>query len=191
MTQITDFDDRHQILTSNIWQTYQWTDEYLRWNPLDYGGVESIGIPSEPIWKPDIVLLNYADTRIEDKRNVKCKVYSNGVVIWKPMSMLKSTCRMNTRYFPYDRQQCEMNFGSRTYSLKRLAIDLLPRDAFTVEQYMPSSTFTLSDWSAQIIEKLINDDFSNEDEAYGVAVFRIIILRQHMRYAFILVLPCI
>lgn len=35
-----------------------WNDYKLRWNPKDYGGVEFIRVPSNRIWKPDIVLYN-------------------------------------------------------------------------------------------------------------------------------------
>lgn len=36
----------------------EWNDYKLRWNPEDYENVTSIRIPSEIIWRPDIVLYN-------------------------------------------------------------------------------------------------------------------------------------
>lgn len=36
----------------------EWDDYKLRWNPDDYENVTSIRIPSEIIWRPDIVLYN-------------------------------------------------------------------------------------------------------------------------------------
>lgn len=38
------------------WQ--EWSDYKLRWNPEEYENVTSIRIPSELIWRPDIVLYN-------------------------------------------------------------------------------------------------------------------------------------
>ena len=35
-----------------------WFDYKLKWNPADYGGVDMLNIPSENIWRPDIVLYN-------------------------------------------------------------------------------------------------------------------------------------
>ncbi len=35
-----------------------WYDYKLKWNPDDYGGVDMLNIPSENIWRPDIVLYN-------------------------------------------------------------------------------------------------------------------------------------
>ena len=36
----------------------QWTDELLRWNPRDYGGVDNVRLPPDKIWTPDIILYN-------------------------------------------------------------------------------------------------------------------------------------
>ena len=33
-------------------------DEYLKWTPTDYGGIENITVPYDKIWLPDIVLVN-------------------------------------------------------------------------------------------------------------------------------------
>ena len=36
----------------------EWHDYKLHWDPADYENVTSIRIPSELIWRPDIVLYN-------------------------------------------------------------------------------------------------------------------------------------
>lgn len=36
----------------------EWNDYKLRWDPEEYENVTSIRIPSEIIWRPDIVLYN-------------------------------------------------------------------------------------------------------------------------------------
>lgn len=43
-------------ISSNLLQ--EWNDYKLKWNPDDYGGVETLHVPSEHIWLPDIVLYN-------------------------------------------------------------------------------------------------------------------------------------
>lgn len=47
---------RHLGISSNLLQ--EWNDYKLKWNPDDYGGVETLHVPSEHIWLPDIVLYN-------------------------------------------------------------------------------------------------------------------------------------
>lgn len=36
----------------------RWIDEYLKWNPKEYGGVDQIWIPAIDIWTPDIFINN-------------------------------------------------------------------------------------------------------------------------------------
>ena len=35
-----------------------WTDDYLRWNPAEYGAIENLVIPADDMWLPDIGLAN-------------------------------------------------------------------------------------------------------------------------------------
>jgi hypothetical protein len=65
----------------------------------------------------DIVLYNYADTRLEEKREALAVVQDDGTVRWRPPSILKSTCQIDIVKFPYDIQRCSMKFGKYYFSL--------------------------------------------------------------------------
>lgn len=45
-------------MTTNVWLDQDWIDEYLVWNPEDFGGITELRIPCDKIWLPDIVLYN-------------------------------------------------------------------------------------------------------------------------------------
>lgn len=46
------------MISSPFFSTQEWNDYKLKWNPEDYGGVDTLHVPSEHIWLPDIVLYN-------------------------------------------------------------------------------------------------------------------------------------
>ncbi|KAK6038754.1 hypothetical protein COOONC_23741 [Cooperia oncophora] len=46
----------------------------------------------------------------------KAHVYYDGRVTWEPPVIYHSFCTMNVEWYPYDIQQCELKFGSWTYS---------------------------------------------------------------------------
>jgi len=41
---------KDQILTTNIWLEHEWQDHKFKWDPLEYGGVTELYVPSEHIW---------------------------------------------------------------------------------------------------------------------------------------------
>ncbi|XP_048353878.1 uncharacterized protein LOC125433416 [Sphaerodactylus townsendi] len=58
IAQLIDVDEKNQMMTTNVWVKQEWHDYKLRWDPEEYENVTSIRIPSELIWRPDIVLYN-------------------------------------------------------------------------------------------------------------------------------------
>lgn len=46
------------MLTSYLWVRQTWQDAHLTWDKDEYGGIDSIRIPSSYVWRPDIILYN-------------------------------------------------------------------------------------------------------------------------------------
>ncbi|OPJ61976.1 neuronal acetylcholine receptor subunit beta-3 [Patagioenas fasciata monilis] len=115
ISQLVDVDEKNQLMTTNVWLKQEWIDHKLSWNPDEYGGITAIRVPSESLWLPDIVLFENADGRFEGSLMTKVIVKYNGVVTWMPPASYKSSCTMDVTFFPFDRQNCSMKFGSWTY----------------------------------------------------------------------------
>ncbi|XP_068177520.1 neuronal acetylcholine receptor subunit non-alpha-3-like isoform X2 [Antennarius striatus] len=115
ISQLVDVDEKNQLMTTNVWLWQEWVDVKLRWNPDDYGGITSIRVPSETIWLPDVVLYENADGRFEGSLMTKAIVRWDGTITWTPPASYKSSCTMDVTFFPFDRQNCSMKFGSWTY----------------------------------------------------------------------------
>ena len=45
----------------------------------------------------------------------KAMVRHDGLVFWPPPAKLRSSCKIDITYFPFDDQLCSMKFGSWTY----------------------------------------------------------------------------
>ena len=59
-------------MTTNLWVEQFWRDYKLMWNPEEYGGVTSLHVPADHIWRPDIVLYN----KYESYLNLKFNIFS-------------------------------------------------------------------------------------------------------------------
>ncbi|XP_054460983.1 neuronal acetylcholine receptor subunit alpha-9-I [Anoplopoma fimbria] len=123
LSQIKDMDERNQVLTTYLWIRLVWHDAYLKWDKEDYDDLEMINIPSDLVWKPDIVLYNKADEEAgASSTNVKLRY--NGEIVWDSPAITKSTCVVDVSYFPFDWQQCKLTFGSWTYNGNQVDISL-------------------------------------------------------------------
>ncbi|CAH8658971.1 unnamed protein product [Heterobilharzia americana] len=120
--QILDLDENKQILRTNCWSMYKWTDSLLRWNESDFGNIRTVRIFPSQIWTPDIKLYNFADERLREHRDARVVVSSNGEMLWVPQALFKSTCEVEITYFPFDTQICMLEFGSWTYDKTQMDI---------------------------------------------------------------------
>lgn len=66
-----------------------------------------------------------ADGHYEVTLMTKATVHSNGLVIWQPPAVYKSSCSIDVEYFPYDVQTCILKLGSWTYDGFKVLIFLL------------------------------------------------------------------
>lgn len=108
---ITGFDPVEQKLTTTAYLEIIWTDEMLTWTPSSYGGIEEIKIPQSNIWLPDIALHNgFQDLSGLGSKFIKVKVFSDGTVIWTPFHVFESTCKLDSTYYPFEKQVCSIDF---------------------------------------------------------------------------------
>uniref|UniRef100_A0A3B5AJ29 Neuronal acetylcholine receptor subunit alpha-3-like n=1 Tax=Stegastes partitus TaxID=144197 RepID=A0A3B5AJ29_9TELE len=125
ISQLVKVDEVNQIMETNLWLRHVWNDYKLKWTPIEYDGIEFIRVPSNKIWRPDIVLYNNAvgDFLVEDKTKALLKF--DGTITWVPPAIFKSSCPMDITYFPFDYQNCSMKFGSWTYDKAKIDLVLI------------------------------------------------------------------
>ncbi|MEQ2275483.1 Neuronal acetylcholine receptor subunit alpha-3 [Xenotaenia resolanae] len=125
ISQLVKVDEVNQIMETNLWLRHVWNDYKLKWIPVEYDGIEFIRVPSNKIWRPDIVLYNNAvgDFLVEDKTKALLKF--DGTITWIPPAIFKSSCPMDITYFPFDYQNCSMKFGSWTYDKAKIDLVLI------------------------------------------------------------------
>ncbi|XP_033633008.1 neuronal acetylcholine receptor subunit alpha-10-like [Asterias rubens] len=121
---VLDMNEREQTLSSSIWLTLTWTDDYLTWDPDDYGGVYVFKIPSHEIWLPDIYFYNNAELQTRNFLvGPVVKIFSNGGIMWAAPVNFKGYCLLDVRYFPFDHQHCDMKFGPWQHNGKEIIME--------------------------------------------------------------------
>ncbi|XP_016407992.1 neuronal acetylcholine receptor subunit beta-3b isoform X1 [Sinocyclocheilus rhinocerous] len=184
ISQLVDVDEKNQLMTTNVWLWQEWLDYKLRWNPENYGGITSIRVPSESIWLPDIVLYENADGRFEGSLMTKAIVRYNGMITWTPPASYKSACNMDVTFFPFDRQNCSMKFGSWTYDGNMVKLVLIN------QQVDRSDFFDNGEWeilSATGVKGSRRDGLLS----YPYITYSFILKRLPLFYTLFLIIPCL
>ncbi|KAH9503287.1 Ligand-gated ion channel 4 [Bulinus truncatus] len=187
LVQIIDVDEKNQILTTNGWLNQIWTDYQLRWDPVKYGGIKVLRLPVDEVWKPDILLHNNADvSAFVSSISSNLIVTADGNVTWFSMVIFKSSCSINVRYFPFDAQNCSMQFASWSYDGFLLNL-LMNTGQGDISNYIPNSEWELIRFSVERNVRI----FSCCEEPYPDITFHIVIKRRPLFYIFNMILPCI
>nr|BBE49554.1 nicotinic acetylcholine receptor alpha1 subunit [Nilaparvata lugens] len=195
LSQLIDVNLKNQIMTTNVWVEQEWNDYKLKWNPDEYGGVDTLHVPSEHIWLPDIVLYNNADGNYEVTIMTKAILHHTGKVVWKPPAIYKSFCEIDVEYFPFDEQTCFMKFGSWTYDGYHVDLRHMSQspDSDTIDVGIDLQDYYLSvEWDIMRVPAVRNEKFySCCEEPYPDIIFNITLRRKTLFYTVNLIIPCV
>nr|XP_021187881.2 acetylcholine receptor subunit alpha-like isoform X1 [Helicoverpa armigera] len=194
LSQLIDVNLKNQIMTTNLWVEQSWYDYKLRWEPREYGGVHMLHVPSDHIWRPDIVLYNNADGNFEVTLATKATIYHQGLVEWKPPAIYKSSCEIDVEYFPFDEQTCVLKFGSWTYDGFKVDLRHMDEQAGSnvVSVGVDLSEFYMSvEWDILEVPAVRNEKFYTCcDEPYLDITFNITMRRKTLFYTVNIIIPC-
>jgi hypothetical protein len=109
-----------------------WHDYSLRWNPKEFGNIETLRIPSTQIWTPDVLLYNRqgselisseqdavsisADEKFDSTIKVNAVLQHTGDVLYVPPGIFKSICPFNIASFPFVSDHLPISKGSSLVS---------------------------------------------------------------------------
>ncbi|UJR35796.1 hypothetical protein I4U23_028544 [Adineta vaga] len=168
LQQIIDFDEKNEIIVISGWLT--WHDYSLNWKPEEYGGIQSIRVPSTHVWTPDIYLYNSADDNFEGTMKTNLVVQHNGTILFVPPGILKSICPFNIDSFPF----VSVN----------LTID---GDQGQLDAYVKNAEWELLSFLA--VRKAVVYECC--PTVYPFALFTIRIRRRTLYYVVNIVVPCV
>ncbi|XP_025193657.1 acetylcholine receptor subunit alpha-like [Melanaphis sacchari] len=194
LSQLIDINLKNQIMTTNLWVEQYWYDYKLMWNPDEYGGVEGLHVPSEHVWRPDIVLYNNADGNFEVTLATKAMLHYSGRVEWKPPAIYKSSCEIDVEFFPFDEQTCVMKFGSWTYD--GFQVDLRHANEVSGSRVVDvgvdlSEFYSSVEWDILEVPAIRNEKYYTCcEEPYLDITFNITMRRKTLFYTVNLIIPC-
>lgn len=135
--------------------------------------------------------------------------YGNSFLFHSVPVILKSTCRIDVRWFPFDVQKCDLKFGSWTYGRWTLDLQMMEAD---ISSYTPSGEWDLigkkdrisgsvalkgsylPKWTVflpAVKGKVNQKQYKCCEETYPDVTFTVVMQRRTLYYRINLLLPCV
>lgn len=114
----------------------------------------------------------------------KVIVKSNGTVIWTPPASYKSSCTMDVTFFPFDRQNCSMKFGSWTYDGTMVDLILIN------ENVDRKDFFDNGEWEI-LNAKGMKGNRRDGLYSYPFITYSFVLRRLPLFYTLFLIIPCL
>ena len=151
MMSVDNINEKKQSFSARAYMDLRWRDQFLTWDPKSYSSVSSINVPTDKIWLPDLALEDVynrpTDLGQDDGRALVD--YTGSVIIW-PYKLYTVACKIVVRYYPFDLQECALDFLSWTNP--NSAMRLLPSEdgVLSFSSYKPSGEWDLE--SFKVVE---------------------------------------
>ena len=116
---------------------------------------------------------------------INAMVYEDGTIFWSPPSKLRSSCKVDITYFPFDRQKCALKFGSWTYDKAQVDITAT-NGSVDVAGYTSNGEWLLIGHSIKRHE--IQYPIGNE--IYPDVTVTIVMQRRILYYVLNIIFPC-
>lgn len=109
-------------------------------------------------------------------------------MLWIPPAIYKSSCTIDVEFFPFDKQQCDMKFGSWTFNGEQVSLDWYEgKERVDLTDYVNSGTWDILDCPGEKTEDTDTDDKHLKSEIK----FTLFIRRKTLFYTVNLIIPCV
>lgn len=115
-------------------------------------------------------------------------VQPDGQVTWSIPLHIKSACPVDATFFPYDKQSCEVHFGSWIYDISQMDITLDTESA-DISNYVVNNEFDLH--RTELKRDIVNNSCCPGEGKHPMVHFSILLKRKTNYYDYIVIAPTI
>ncbi|XP_043955717.1 5-hydroxytryptamine receptor 3A-like [Gambusia affinis] len=181
--------EKSQTVTSHIFVTKYWTNEFLSWNQSDFCGIHEVSVPKAKLWIPEIIIQQDASDGDSVYEGPWVIVHPNGSMFTVFRQTLTFTCRFNLYKFPFDSQRCNITFISMDSDVNSLVLGSAKNDSVlmvTSTQFM----ITQGEWGLKDIE-LVNGNITNGWRYHSTLSYIVTLERKPFLYVINFIIPLV
>ncbi|XP_062620562.1 acetylcholine receptor subunit alpha-like [Saccostrea cucullata] len=175
--------ERSQTLRTTVWIDLEWTDLHMTWNRSLFGHIDSVVVPQEKIWIPDVCIANEVTNNkcLLKSENGKSLIdYTGKATLWWNREV-QTRCDVDISRYPFDTQVCSIRIG--TWYSEDEKVKLTPKsDNIDFNNYVLSE-----EWD--IVSSSIKTVPIENDKNFTELEFVIVMDRKPLFYLYSTVLP--
>lgn len=119
---VVSLDTSLQYLSTLIWFSMEWNNEFVGWDPVMNCSIQSILATGVELWKPDLYVYEMITYNDDPPVVEYFDITHNGTITnAKPLPIV-SACRLNMFRFPFDSQKCNLTFGPYIHTEKDIVM---------------------------------------------------------------------
>ncbi|XP_058532452.1 acetylcholine receptor subunit epsilon [Ochotona princeps] len=195
LTNLISLNEKEETLTTSVWIGIDWQDYRLNYSKDSFGGLETLRVPSQLVWLPEIVLENNIDGQFGVAYEANVLIYEGGYVSWLPPAIYRSTCAVEVTYFPFDWQNCSLVFRSQTYNAEEVEFTFAVDDQGNTIDKMDIDTEAFTEngeWAIDFCPGIIRRQASTADgPGHSDVIYTLIIRRKPLFYVINIIVPCV
>ncbi|XP_018113300.2 5-hydroxytryptamine receptor 3A isoform X1 [Xenopus laevis] len=180
---IVDLDMQKQILTTYIWFSMSWQNDFVKWDPKTYCDIQNVVVPDTLVWKPDLYIYEMVEDEDKSPKINYLKIKYDGTVTNSKPLRIVGSCSMQNYKFPFDEQICNISFGSYVYNDYQIYMTNKTNSSVVTSNSKVIFS-SKGDWSLANI-KVGNNPLGN----FSRVTFEIHIIRNPIIYVFNLIIP--
>uniref|UniRef100_H3B718 5-hydroxytryptamine receptor 3A n=1 Tax=Latimeria chalumnae TaxID=7897 RepID=H3B718_LATCH len=184
--EIVEVDEKTHVITTYAWVRQIWYNEFIAWDPVEFGGLCEVSLPVDNIWRPDTYVYEYVEEDLAPHIPYLYVKNTGAIRHNKPLRIV-SSCNLDIFYFPFDIQICSLSFGPYLHTVKDITMVLHE----TPEHITEKSKYHIQnkgEWGLINIEAYVTE-MKDNGEVWSKAIFKVKIKRRPLLYLVNLVIP--
>ncbi|CAH1796315.1 unnamed protein product [Owenia fusiformis] len=187
ISQIDALREKDQVLTVTGWVESHWRDEFITWNPEDYGGIEYINVLPELVWLPRWALFSSPGDifKREYFELFQVRYLSDGAANIDIGGDFSTVCPVNIKFYPFDDQICKFIFANWVYTGNDVNLTCMEPHV-NLEVFLESGEWEIIETNGKRIEYFYA---AHPDLPYPEVHYTIVLRRKPLFYMINVVLP--
>ncbi|XP_075139498.1 5-hydroxytryptamine receptor 3A-like [Leptodactylus fuscus] len=184
---VVSLDTSLQSLTTYIWFAMEWQNEFIKWDPDKFCGIDTMIISGQDLWLPDLYIYEMTEADGNSPVIPYFTISSDGYIKDSKPLRIVSTCNLDIFKFPFDIQSCNLTFGPYIHAVQDII--MLPKfNSSDVNINSQEIFVSKGDWSLLDIS-VSNSTIWSEGVAYSQVIYQITIKRAPVVYIINLIIP--